>query len=96
MLSNNPPTTKTYQIGEEVEVTITKITPFGAFASLDNYHEGLIHISEIAPWRLESVAGILTEGEVVKVSIVKVEDGKIGLSIKKLDPEFATKKGFSA
>ncbi|MFT5036595.1 MAG: polyribonucleotide nucleotidyltransferase [Candidatus Azotimanducaceae bacterium] len=88
--------TKVYTVGEKLDVTITKITAFGAFAKIDAQNEGLIHISEIAPFRLESVEGILKEGEVVQVVVSKVEDGKIGLSIKQADPDFATKKGLKA
>ncbi len=84
--------TKRYEIGEQVNATITKIAAFGAFARLDPYNEGLIHISEIAPFRLESLDGILTVGESVPVLVSKLEDGKIGLSIKQADPEFATKR----
>lgn len=85
--------TKKYEVGEKVDVTIVKIATFGAFAKLDSYNEGLIHISEIAPFRIESMDGILKEGEVVPVVVSKVEEGKIGLSIKQVDPEFATKRG---
>ena len=85
--------TKVYVVGERAEVTVTKVTTFGAFAKLDAYNEGLIHISEIAPFRLETMEGVLKEGEVVLVVIAKVEDGKIGLSIKQADPEFAEKRG---
>ncbi len=84
--------TKRYEIGEQVTATITKIAAFGAFARLDPYNEGLIHISEIAPFRLESLDGVLTVGESVPVLVSKLEDGKIGLSIKQADPEFATKR----
>jgi len=84
--------TKVYAIGEKVMATITKITTFGAFASIDGQNEGLIHISEIAPFRLESVEGILKVGETLPVIVSKVENGKIGLSIKQADPDFATKR----
>ena len=77
-------------------MTITKIATFGAFAKLDDFHEGLIHISEIAPFRLDDMAGVLAEGETVSVIVSKVEDGKIGLSIKQVDPEFAARKGITA
>lgn len=83
--------TKRYEIGERVEVTITKIATFGAFAKLDSHNEGLIHISEIAPFRIETVEGILTVGDKVEVLVSKFEDGKIGLSIKQADPDFAEK-----
>jgi polyribonucleotide nucleotidyltransferase len=85
--------TKVYEIGERVDATITRITTFGAFAKLDTFNEGLIHISEIAPFRLETMEGVLREGEVVPVVVNKVEDGKIGLSIKQADPTFAEKRG---
>ena len=88
--------TRIYTVGEKAEATITRLATFGAFAKLDAYNEGLIHISEIAPFRLETVEGILKEGETVSVVISKVEDGKIGLSIKQADPEFAQKRGLKA
>jgi len=85
--------TKVYEIGERITATVTRITTFGAFAKLDAFNEGLIHISEIAPFRLETMAGVLTEGETVSVVISKLDDGKIGLSIKQADPDFAQKRG---
>ena len=82
--------TKVYEVGEQTEATITKIVDFGAFARLDPFNEGLIHISEIAPFRIETVASVLTEGQTVPVQVTKVEDGKIGLSIKQADPDFVS------
>lgn len=87
--------TKRYTVGERCEATITKLAAFGAFARLDTYNEGLIHISEIAPFRLETVEGVLTVGETVPVIVSKVEEGKIGLSIKQADPDFAEKRGLT-
>lgn len=80
--------TRVYEVGERAEATITKITNFGAFAKLDQFNEGLIHISEIASFRVEQVEDVLTVGQTVPVVISKVEDGKIGLSIKQADPNF--------
>ncbi len=88
--------TKVYEVGEKMEATITRIADFGAFAKIDDRNEGLIHISEIAPFRIEKMDGILEEGEVVNVVISKVADGKIGLSIKQIDPDFAQRKGIAA
>jgi polyribonucleotide nucleotidyltransferase len=87
--------TKVYTVGERVTATITRVVDFGAFAKIDSQNEGLIHISEIAPFRLESVAGIFKEGEEIEVIIAKVENGKIGLSIKQVDPKFAEKRGIT-
>jgi polyribonucleotide nucleotidyltransferase len=88
--------TKVYEVGERMEVTITRLAAFGAFAKLDDYNEGLIHISEIAPFRLETMEGVLKEGEVVPVVVSKVDEGKIGLSIKQAMPDFAQKRGIKA
>lgn len=85
--------TKVYKIGERLEVEITRITDFGAFAKLDEQNEGLIHISEIVPWRLQSVESIFTIGERITVAVSKIENGKVGLSIKQIDPDFGTKRG---
>lgn len=88
--------TKIYTVGDRVTAKITRLAAFGAFAKIDSHNEGLIHISEIAPFRLDSVEGILTEGEEVTALVSKVEEGKIGLSIKQADPEFAARKGIKA
>jgi len=88
--------TKVYEVGERVRATVVRIVDFGAFAKIDDQNEGLIHISEIAPFRIEKMDGILTEGEELDVVISKVAEGKIGLSIKQADPDFAAKKGIKA
>lgn len=85
--------TKVYEVGEHAVATVTRIATFGAFAKLDAHNEGLIHISEIAPFRLETMEGVLQEGETIPVIVSKVEEGKIGLSIKQADPHFAEKRG---
>jgi polyribonucleotide nucleotidyltransferase len=84
-----------YVIGEQAEGTVTRIAAFGAFVALNDHNEGLVHVSEIAPFRIENVEDVLSVGEVVPVVVSKVEDGKIGLSIKQRDPEFLKKKGIN-
>ena len=87
--------TRVYMVGDAVKATITRVVDFGAFAKIDDMNEGLIHISEIAPFRIESVQGLFTEGEQVNAVVSKIESGKIGLSIKQVDPGFAERKGIS-
>lgn len=77
--------TKTFAEGESTTAVITTLTDFGAFAKLSNEQEGLIHVSEIAPFRVEKAADVLTVGQTVPVIITKIERGKIGLSIVKAD-----------
>jgi polyribonucleotide nucleotidyltransferase len=89
--------THIFEVGEIIEsAEITRVAPFGAFARINAQTEALIHISEIVPWRLENLDGILSVGDVVKVIVSKVEDGKVGISIKKIDPDFGTRKGLKA
>lgn len=87
--------TRIFEVGETLDVEITRIATFGAFAKLNGQTEGLIHISEIVPWRLENLDGVLKVGDQVRVIISKIEDGKIGLSIKKLDPDWGTSHGLT-
>lgn len=88
--------TRVFEVGEKLEVEITRIALFGAFARLGGQTEGLIHISEIVPWRLETLDGVLQVGDKVTVVVSKIEEGKIGLSIKKADPDWGDKKGLKA
>jgi len=84
--------TKEWTIGERAEAVITKIMDFGAFAKLPNGHEGLIHVSEIAGFRIENVSEYLAEGQTVPVVVKKLERGKIGLSLKDAQPDFVKQK----
>jgi polyribonucleotide nucleotidyltransferase len=88
--------TKVFEVGERIEAEITRIATFGAFAKISDTAEGLIHISEVVPWRIENLEGILTVGEKVEVVVSKIEDGKIGLSIKKAGTDFVERKGLEA
>lgn len=85
-----------FKEGQLVEGTITKLTKFGAFASLsetgDLEIEGLIHISELADRRIEHPREVVEEGQVLTLRIIKLdkERRRIGLSLKRVDsPEYA-------
>lgn len=88
--------TRVFALGERLDAEVTRIATFGAFARIGGQSEGLIHISEIVSWRLENLDGILKVGDKVPVVVSKIEDGKIGLSIKKADPDWAEKRGLKA
>lgn len=68
-----------FQVGQIVEGTVTKITKFGAFASLDDGIEGLIHTSEIGE------GNNLQEGEILALKIISIDAAhrRIGLSLKR-------------
>jgi small subunit ribosomal protein S1 len=77
--------------GQLVEGQITKLTKFGAFASLKGMEayeiEGLIHISELSDRRVEHPREVLEEGQTVSLRVIKLdqERRRIGLSLKRVD-----------
>jgi small subunit ribosomal protein S1 len=75
---------KSYKEGDVVDGKITGIVDFGAFVRLEDGIEGLIHISEIDWSLVQNPGDVLKEGESVKAKIIKIEDGKIFLSLKAL------------
>ena len=87
--------THEYTPGEKFDGEVTKIIDCGAIVKIGPNTEGLVHISEIVPFRIEKVDDILKVGEKVPVVVKEVNkrEGKISLSIKSADPDFAKKKG---
>jgi polyribonucleotide nucleotidyltransferase len=85
-----------YLPGEMYEGEVTRILDFGAFVRIGKNTEGMVHVSEIAPFRIDRIRDVLTEGERVKVAVKETDEkGRINLSIKRADPEFTSRKGFS-
>lgn len=68
--------------GSILEGTVESLMPYGAFVDLGNGISGLVHISQIANKRIASPGEVLKPGQNVKVKVLKVENGKISLSIK--------------
>ena len=86
--------THEYVAGERFEGTVTRIMDFGAFVRIGTNTEGLVHISELAPFRINAVSDVVSEGEHVPVIIKEIDEKKrINLSIKDVDPKFASNKG---
>jgi|SRR5690625_4659940 len=75
------------EVGHIVEGKVTGITNFGAFVELGNGQTGLVHISEVADAYVEDIRDFLKEQEVVKVKIINVREGKIGLSIRQVNSD---------
>lgn len=79
-----------FEEGQLVEGTITKLTDFGAFASLagtgDYDIEGLIHVSELADHRVGHPREVVQEGQVVTLRVIKIDHNRrrIGLSLKRV------------
>ncbi len=78
------------EVGDVVDGTVTKTVPFGAFVSVGDGVEGLVHVSEIAMHRVESPELELSIGQAVKVKITEKDDERrrISLSIKQAAPDY--------
>jgi Ribosomal protein S1 len=72
------------EVGLVTEGKVDSIQPYGAFVSLDNGVSGLVHISQICEKRIKSPAAILSVGDIVKVKVIGIKDGKVSLSMKAL------------
>jgi small subunit ribosomal protein S1 len=73
-----------YNVGNEVEGTVTGIVDFGVFVKLEEGLEGLVHISEIDWSLVEDPRLLFKVGQKVSVKIIEIKDSKISLSIKAL------------
>jgi small subunit ribosomal protein S1 len=80
--------------GAELTGKVTRLADFGAFVEVATGVEGLVHVSEIAHRRINKPADVLSEGQVLKVKVLKVDPGdrRISLSIKALEKSPHEKK----
>jgi small subunit ribosomal protein S1 len=77
----------TYNIGDELEGTVTKVVTFGAFVEILDGVEGLVHISELAQHHVENPRELVQQGDVVRVKILEIdsERRRLSLSIKRVE-----------
>jgi polyribonucleotide nucleotidyltransferase len=74
------------EIGKVYTGKVVKVVDFGAFVNFLGSRDGLVHISELAPRRVERTTDIVNMGDEVKVKVVGFDDrGKIKLSMKQVD-----------
>ena len=81
------------EIGSIQNGKVTGVVAFGAFVELPDGQTGLVHISEVASEFVDDVSKFLKVGQEVKVKVVSVENGKIGLSIKKANEDGNKERG---
>ena len=79
---------KKFKVGELVEGTVSRLTPFGAFVRVDVSIEALVHISELSRRHVEDPAEVLSVGErrKFKVTSIDADAHKLALSLKALEP----------
>lgn len=85
-------------VGAILEGKVKTITNFGAFVALPENKTGMVHISEVANVYVSDIRQHLTEGQDVKVVVIGLENGKVNLSIKRLEAkpprEASPRQGF--
>jgi ribosomal protein S1 len=74
-----------YNVGEIVDGTVTRLADFGAFVRLEDWVEGLVHISELSPRQVQNPSECVYVNQKVRVMILDIDPAKrrISLSYKK-------------
>jgi polyribonucleotide nucleotidyltransferase len=75
------------EVGEIYNGKVVKVVDFGAFVNFLGPRDGLVHISELAPERVNTVTDVVNEGDVVKVKCIGMDRGKVKLSMKRVNQE---------
>ncbi len=77
-----------YPVGKVVEGTVVRFAEYGAFLRLEKDISGLVHLSELAHFKVKDPAEILTIGQKVKAQVINIDidERRIGLSIRAITP----------
>ena len=74
------------EVGMIYDGTVVKVMDFGAFVNFFGVKDGLVHISQLAPRRVNKVTDVVKEGDKVKVKLLGIDErGKVRLSMKVVD-----------
>jgi polyribonucleotide nucleotidyltransferase len=76
------------EVGHIYEGTVVKVMDFGAFVNFFGAKDGLVHISQLAPRRVQKTSDVVKEGDKVRVKLLGFDErGKVRLSMKVVDQE---------
>jgi len=76
------------EVGQIYDGTVVKVVDFGAFVNFFGSKDGLVHISQLAPRRVQKVTDVVKEGDKVKVKLLGFDDrGKVRLSMRIVDQQ---------
>lgn len=79
-----------FEAGEIITGKVVRLMDFGAFIALNANQDGMVHVSELAPYRIEKPSDFLNIGDVVTVKIREIDDqGRINLTMKGLNENAA-------
>ena len=80
--------TREVEVGEVYKGKVVKIMNFGAFVEILPGKEGLVHISKIADRHIDEVSDVLSEGDEIKVKVIKIDNkDRINLSMKDVEED---------
>lgn len=83
--------THEYQVDEIVSGPVSRLFDFGAMVEIGPMQEGLVHISELAPFRVNKVTDVVNIGDTVRAKVISIDEkGRVNLSIKQLDPKYGS------
>jgi polyribonucleotide nucleotidyltransferase len=75
------------EVGTIYDGKVVSTTDFGAFVEVMPGKEGLLHISEVVPVRLGHITDVMDEGDLVRVKVIEIENGKTRLSAKEVEQD---------
>jgi polyribonucleotide nucleotidyltransferase len=76
------------EVGVIYSGKVVKVLDFGAFVNFLGSRDGLVHISELLPRRVNKVTDVVNEGDTVRVKVLGIDDrGKVRLSMRAVDQE---------
>ena len=82
--------TREYKPGEVMEGKVSRIFGFGAMVEVGPKQEGLVHISELAPWHVNEVEDIVKIGDEIPVMVINIdEQGRLNLSLKSVPGRYS-------
>ncbi|MFA5945774.1 MAG: polyribonucleotide nucleotidyltransferase [Patescibacteria group bacterium] len=78
--------TRDLQVGEVFYGEVVRLMDFGAFVQVLPGKDGLVHVSEMAPWRVEKVTDVVNVGDKVHVKVIEIDEkGRVNLSMKQAE-----------
>ncbi|PJE75589.1 polyribonucleotide nucleotidyltransferase [Candidatus Uhrbacteria bacterium CG10_big_fil_rev_8_21_14_0_10_48_11] len=79
--------TREVEVGELYDGKVTRLMDFGAFVEILPKKEGLVHISELAPYRVNKVSDVVKVRQEVKVKVIEIDElGRVNLSMRQAMP----------
>lgn len=78
--------TRDIEVGEVFHGEVVRLMDFGAFVQLLPGKDGLVHVSEMAPWRVEKVTDVVNVGDKVHIKVIEIDEkGRVNLSMKQAE-----------